>query len=298
MPKVSVIIPVFNADKYIREAIESVINQTFIDYEIVVVNDGSTDRTVEIIQPYEKNIGLKILHRNNSGPSKARNEGVRAARGEYCAFLDADDIMMPERLALQVSSLDNKAGVGLVYTDLMTFNERGIVHRSKKRFIRPYSGNVVEKLLIENFITTSTVMVRKECFERVAYFDETMKHSEDYKMWLSIAKRYEIDYLDLPLVKYRYHADSLSSDRIAIHLSSYAVAQEFWESNEEYRREKKLLYRMSMANHMVMLSNAYRTAGMNKESLRWLIKALQFYPLLIEEIKIPLRMISDSIRGV
>lgn len=280
MSLVSVIIPVYNAEKYIVETLESVFCQTYGNYEVIVVNDGSTDNSMEVIKPFSGRSNFRIVHQINSGPSRARNEGIKAARGTYCAFLDADDIMLPDRLALQVKVLDERPDAGLTYSDLITFNENGVIHSTKKEFIRPHSGDVLRQLLKENFITTSTVLLRRECFDKVSFFDENIRHSEDYKMWLNIAKIYKVQYLDLPLVKYRYHSESLSSNRIVISTSSCDVVKEFWEENRAYKIKNERLYRISMANQLMNVGEAYRKYGRNRKSAEYLIKSLIMYPFM------------------
>ncbi len=293
---VSVIIPAYNSERYVVEAVQSVFTQTCKDYEVIIIDDGSSDQTVERIRPYAMLSNFSIIEQANSGPSKARNRGIKAARGKYCAFLDSDDIMMPERLALQVTKMEEKPEVGMVYCDLMTFNDRGMVHSTKKIFIKPYSGAVLEKLVLDNFITTSTVMARKECFEKVGFFDETIRHSEDYKMWLNIAKEYEIEYLDIPLVKYRYQSDGLSSNKVAMTTSSFNIINDFWEGNREYKRKHNILYRMSIAHQLTNMGNAYYYFEKYSRSAKFLIESLITYPFFKETYKTIMRLMLKSFR--
>src|SRR5262249_25628068 len=151
-------IPVFNAERYIREALGSIQEQTLNDLEVVVVDDGSTDQTLQVVRSFESLLDLVILQQANAGPAAARNRGVRGARGRYCAFLDADDVMLSERLAAQATLLDSQSDLGLVYSDLMTFDDRGTIHRTRRAFSDPCHGLILDRLLLDNFITTSTVM--------------------------------------------------------------------------------------------------------------------------------------------
>src|SRR5262249_27742319 len=159
VPAVSVIIPAFNAEHYIGDALASVRGQ-MRDMEVLVVDDGSTDRTLKEAEAFADAFDLTILRQKNGGPSAARNIAIQQARSPYCAFLDADDVMLPGRLAAQAALLDNDAEVALVHTDLMTFNESGIIHRTRRAFSDPCGGMVLDRLLMDNFITTSTVMAR------------------------------------------------------------------------------------------------------------------------------------------
>jgi glycosyltransferase involved in cell wall biosynthesis len=287
---VSVIIPAYNAEAHLAEAIESTLHQTFKNFEIIIIDDGSTDNTFNIAKSYTRHNNVIVIRQLNFGPSKARNLGIKSARGEYCAFLDSDDLMLSNRLELQVKKMQENPGTGLVYTDLMTFNERGVVHSTKKVFVRPFCGQVLDKLLRENFITTSTVMVRRECFDSVGYFDENMKHSEDYKMWLNIAGKYCVKYIDIPLVKYRYQSGSLSSNRIVISTSSYNVVKEFWEKNHQYRNENHLALRASLGRHLMCMADAHYHHGNIREALRCLIKSFFFYPFAAKNYKLLVKL--------
>src|SRR5262245_62135177 len=126
-PTVSVVIPAFNAETHIAETLESVCQQTLREVEAIVVDDASTDRTVPEVERFASRLDLTVIRQKNAGPAAARNAGIRRARGRYCAFVDADDLMMPDRLAAQAALLDREPDMGLVFTDLMTFDGNGIL---------------------------------------------------------------------------------------------------------------------------------------------------------------------------
>jgi hypothetical protein len=144
---------------------------------------------------------------------------------------------------------------------------------------------------MENFITTSTVMIRRECFEKSGYFDEKITYSEDYKMWLNISKFFQIEYIDLPLVKYRYHEGSLSENRVRINTSSYNVVKEFWRENGKYRMERESLYRLSLANQLKNLGSAYYNCGKTRDSLKILANGMKLNPFSREIYKIAAKAI-------
>lgn len=135
MTAVTVVIPAFNAEDFIGEALASVSEQTLAAVQVLVVDDGSTDGTLGAVEKFSGKLDLTIIQQANSGPAAARNKGIRQARGRYCAFLDADDVMLPERLASQASLLDADPALGLVHTDLMTFDERGTIHQDRKSVV-------------------------------------------------------------------------------------------------------------------------------------------------------------------
>jgi glycosyltransferase involved in cell wall biosynthesis len=203
MVKVSVIVPVYNGEKYIREAIDSVLNQSYKDFEVIVVDDGSKDNSLTIIKRYGGKIRWKS--QENNGQASATNEGVKMAEGEYIAYLDADDVCMPERLEVQVKYLDNHLNVGLVYSGCYHINSVGEVRRIVKA--RPYDNLL---LLQKNYIARSTVMHRRKCLDEVGLFDESISGYDDWDMWIRISEKFAVDYVERPLVKYRVHGEQIS----------------------------------------------------------------------------------------
>ncbi len=205
MPKVSVVIPAYNCEKFISTAIESVLSQTYGDYEVIVVNDGSTDKTDEVLSRYASKI--KKIYQPNKGPAEARNTGIANSEGEYVAFLDQDDAWLPDKLRMQVEVMEKNDKLGLVYTDTYVlkdkeFNNANSLCRRSFQIRKPHRGAVLEYLFLGNFIATSSVMVRKECFSEIGMFDPSVVPSEDYDRWLRIAVAYEIDFIDAPVVNF------------------------------------------------------------------------------------------------
>lgn len=203
MVKVSVIVPVYNGEKYIREAIDSILNQSYKDFEVIVIDDGSKDNTLSIVKEYDGKIRWKS--QENKGQASATNEGVKMAEGEYVAYLDADDVCMPERLEVQVKYLDNHLNVGLVYSSYYQMNSVGEIKRITKA--RPHDNFV---LLQKDYIARSTVMHRKKCLDEVGLFDESISGDDDWDMWIRISEKFGVDYVERPLVKYRVHREQIS----------------------------------------------------------------------------------------
>jgi glycosyltransferase involved in cell wall biosynthesis len=208
---VSVIIPAFNSEKYISQAIESVLNQTYQNFELIIVNDGSTDRTEEIIQNYLN--GHLYIYQKNKGVAAARNTGISASKGEYIAFLDSDDIWLPKKLELQVHYLTMHLDTDLVYADYSTFNDRGILEENltlARQLPRP-CGYIFHTLLFKCFFQTSTVMIRRNVLDKVGMFDEQFFVGEDYDLWLRISAEHRIGYLPEVVAKYRQHSPSITA---------------------------------------------------------------------------------------
>jgi len=207
VPTVSVIIPSYNSAPYLPETLDSILSQSYQDFEIIVVDDGSTDNTREVIQPFLKYINY--VYEKNKGPAPARNTGIRAAKGKFIAFNDSDDTWLPQKLAIQIDYFQNHPEIGLVYTDVILFSEEGIPSPVK---FEPNSGNGFYRLLLKNYIPTMAVMVKRECFDKVGLFDERpeVEAAEDYDMWLRITRQFQIGYIEQKLAKHRVRKSSHS----------------------------------------------------------------------------------------
>ena len=215
-PKVSTVIPAFNAAAFITEAVESALNQTYGNLEIIVVNDGSTDGTRDKIKQYGSRI--RYVEQANRGPAAARNHGVQIASGSLITFLDADDVWLPEKIRRQVEYMASHSELGIVTTDVLTFGDQGIVNGTLKNYYPISNGFVLEKLLFHNWIGASAAMVRRECFDRVGGFDEILTPdgrgqctAEDWLMWMKIASHYPVHFIDEVLVRHRIHASNYST---------------------------------------------------------------------------------------
>jgi glycosyltransferase involved in cell wall biosynthesis len=209
-PLISVVIPAHNAEKYIDEALASVCSQTFSDYEIIVIDDGSTDRTAEIASSYN---GVLLLAQDNLGAAAARNAGIRAARGRYVAFLDADDVWLPTKLEKQAAHLLENPRSEWSYTDALVFDAatRRTVCRIGER-IRLYQGDILRPLLLRSFIPSPTPVVKRRALAEAGFFDEARDRriGEDWSMWLRIAERHAAKLIDEPLAMIRMHASNTS----------------------------------------------------------------------------------------
>lgn len=212
MAKVSAIIPVYNTECFIQEAIESVLSQTYKDIELIIVDDASNDRTGEIARSFGSRLTC-ISHSANMGPSAARNTGIKHALGKYIAFLDADDVWMPDKIKEQMELLENNNDIALVYSNGYTVNSSGSQIGRFFDTIRPKGGFIFKELLLDNFIVTSSVIVRKDILNEIGGFNERFSLSEDFDLYLRIAEHYKIDFVDAPLLKHRIHSGSLSKKK-------------------------------------------------------------------------------------
>lgn len=204
MPTVSIIIPTYNRSALLKQALQSCLDQTFRDFEIIVVDDGSTDDTRKMVERLNSP-QIVYIHQPNRGRSRARNRALSKARGRYIAFLDSDDMYLPEKLAVQVKALDENPSYSAAYTSAFNIDVDGNFH--------PYvydatAGGWIYKeiaLYIPLTICLPTVMVRKEVFDKVGLFDPKLSRFEDTDMWRRIAKISPYLSIPQPLCKIRYH---------------------------------------------------------------------------------------------
>ncbi len=201
MPRVSVIIPTFNRAHLLGATLESVRAQTFADYEIILVDDGSTDDTSA--QFKNSRDPIRYLQTTHAGQGVARNFGMASARGEYIAFLDSDDLWHARFLEKMTAALEANQSVGLVYCDYATFDSSGIIAPAYLPPEHKLRGNIFPTLLESNFISTGALLIRRECFERVGGFDASLPLVEDWDLWLRLARLYGAQYVDEPLAQIR-----------------------------------------------------------------------------------------------
>lgn len=208
---VSVVIPNYNYARFVGEAVESVLNQTYRSVEVIVVDDGSTDDSLEVLAAYEERI--KLIAQDNAGVSAARNAGIAASSGELVAFLDADDIWLPEKTARQVAIFEAEPEVGLVHTGVIEIDESG---NEIGRRTNGMSGWVSRELLgLERSVILgggSGLMVRREALDRVGGFDERMSTSADWNLCYRIASKYKVGFVEEPLLLYRVHGSNMHNN--------------------------------------------------------------------------------------
>lgn len=210
MSTVSVVIPVHNGERYVAATLDSILAQTCPPLEIIVVDDASSDTTPQILSSYAAHIEV-IRHDAASGPARARNEGIRRARGQFIAFLDADDLWEPEKIERQLQFAAEHTDFGILTTDVLWFDDDGaILQRSLKQSYPVESGYIVEKLLRHNWITTSATLIPRDVLLEVGGFDERpCRLGEDWVLWMHIASKHPVYFLDEVLTRRRVHADSL-----------------------------------------------------------------------------------------
>ncbi len=231
MPKISVIIPAYNAMNYLPETLESVFKQTFTDFEILIINDGSSDNLVEWVSQIADS-RVKLISQVNQGVSAARNTGISNSQGEYIAFLDADDLWEPTKLEKQLNCLEANPKVGLAYTWTAFINQ--LSQPTGVSIVSHAEGNVWEEILVRDMISTgSSTMIRAECFDRVGLFDSNLSLGEDRDMWTRIAAIYPFAVIKESLTLYRRHPQNTSKTNKKIIPQLSQVIEKIFQNTPE-----------------------------------------------------------------
>lgn len=210
-PKVSVIIPAYNAEKYLAETIRSVLDQSYSDFEVIVVDDGSSDGTLGVARGFEPKV--KALSKSNGGPASARNLAIRHSQGEYLAFLDSDDLWVEDKLEEQVAVLDANPKVGLVYGEALMFAGNAGEQKVEGK-IGFTSDPSFRLLLFGDYIPNSTVMIRRACVDIIGLLNESREliGVEDYEYWMRMARHFPMIGIPRPLAYYRIREGNLMGD--------------------------------------------------------------------------------------
>jgi teichuronic acid biosynthesis glycosyltransferase TuaG len=272
---VSVILPAFNAEKYIGQSIQSVLAQTYPNYELIVVDDGSTDSTAQVVRSFHER-RIHYLHKPNNGLPSARNTGIQAAKGELVAFLDSDDLWMERKLELQVDAFEREAA-DIIYCDGFVFHDDKSMDESVRfggpgthmRFGRIAGDEMFKFLFPMNCIPVLTVLARKSSIERAGRFDESLRLGlEDYDLWLRLAHNRAIFYgIDQPLVRYRVHPQGMSQRVLNMLRGEIAVMEKQRHAPEISRAVRRERLRALYENAITALIEN----GMTGEARKFLL---------------------------
>ncbi len=266
MPRVSVIIPAYNAERFLAQAIESVFGQTYRDYEILVVDDGSKDATPAVIESFAGRI--RSIRQANAGVSAARNAGFALATGEFVAFLDADDLWEPVKLERQIAALDQRPDAGLCFTGFFRIDEQLRVTETVPAVDYP---DFCEALLLYSCVVAMpTVLVQSRLFATTGGFDAQLSQCADWDMWLRLSRLTAFTSINEPLARYRTWVGNMSGSIRLLERDTFAVLDKFYDKTEAYRHLRARVY----SNHWMILSGSYLHAGQLGASLRCLIAGL------------------------
>ncbi|MBO3457552.1 glycosyltransferase [Aetokthonos hydrillicola Thurmond2011] len=237
MPLISVIIPVYNGEKTIRETIESALNQTFYDLEIIVIDDGSKDSSWNIVSSI-KDPRIKLFKYKNSGVAVSRNRGLAHASGEFIAFLDADDLWTPDKLEAQFKALQTNPEAAVAYSWVNYITENGEFFRLGSH--TSINGSIYEKLLVENILENgSNPLIRKQALTEVGDFNQALSPADDWDMWLRLAVRYHYVAVSRPQILYRMSPHSTSSNILKMEAACLRLLEEAFNDAPESLQQMK-----------------------------------------------------------
>ena len=238
-PLISIIMPAFNSGDFIKESIQSVLNQSYENFELLIIDDGSTDNTCDIAALFLHDKRVQLLTQSNQGVSAARNYAVSKSQGMWLAFLDSDDIWLSNKLTEQF--IETK-GYNWSITDSYYFGRDDINGKKRSELSVIKEDNVFSDLLLENFITTSTVLLTKEVFLNFGQFDQNLKALEDWKLWLDIAKENPLKFVNKPLAKYRVTVGSTSRRARQVLPLHISVIDSVLNQSNQLKQYKKPAY--------------------------------------------------------
>jgi glycosyltransferase involved in cell wall biosynthesis len=273
-PTVSVILPTYNRAELIGRAIKSILSQTYQDFEIIVVDDGSTDNTEEVVKSFDDKRIKYIVYKRNKGAAIARNVGIKAAMGEYIAFQDSDDEWLPLKLEKQLKVFDvSPAEVGVVYTGFWRIKDKKKIYLPFE-WVKQKDGNIHKELIKGNFVSTQTILVKKECFKKSGLFDENLRGLLDWELFIRISNYYNFKYIEEPLLIAYHTLDSITADSNAITEALEIIIKKHFEYFAEDRK--------SLVNHYFVIGKSFYSNGETKKGRYYMISSFKLNPLNIK----------------
>jgi glycosyltransferase involved in cell wall biosynthesis len=274
LPTVSIIIPTYNRSALLKQALASCLEQTYQDFEIIVVDDGSTDDTKQTVESLNSK-KIRYIYQENCGRSKARNKAISLAQGKYITFLDSDDEYMPNKLEVGVSALNQNPQYGAIYSSAYNVDIDGNLHPYV--YPAPCSGWIYKEITLYLPLTLClpTVMVRKEVFQKVGAFDENQNRFEDTDMWRRISKKYQFLAIDQPLCRIRYHeGNEMEHPEVIYQALKYYT--------EKVLREDTLRYGLGLRFLAARLCVHYGLAVRNHKNPEYMPYSYQIYRMALK----------------
>jgi glycosyltransferase involved in cell wall biosynthesis len=274
--KVSIVVTCYNYGKYISDCLNSILKQKYQNYEVVIIDDGSTDNTEKVVSPYLENQKIKYCKQENMGQAGAKNNGIRNSTGEFIAFLDADDMWADNMLEKEMALFSDKR-IGVVYSRVRFINEKNkeVIIKSNNKYLLPRSGNITSYLLFENIVTFSSSIVRKECLDKCGYFDESFKMGIDWDLWLRISTKYQFSYVNEPLLIYRIHSTQMSKNHEERRKCSDGIMNKFFQQNPNLISKKTA--RKSWAYTYNNRGNSYHNSDF-RQSVVFHLRSIREWP--------------------
>jgi glycosyltransferase involved in cell wall biosynthesis/acyl carrier protein len=293
MALVSVVITNYNYERYIGLSIESALGQTYRDLELIVVDDGSTDGSDAVISSFLSDRRMRYIKQANKGQAAATNVAIEASRGDYVAFLDADDIWIPEKLTEQMAAFRAQPGVGVVYSDAMAIDESG--RQMDRMPAGARGGRALDELLLENFVPFSSAVVRRECFLTAGLLNPRFRVCTDYDLWLRIAKEHEFLRVPKVLIRYRRKANALSGNADEMFATARVITDEFIAQNGNLMTRGVRKREFILANYRRF--SHYCSVGDRRKATAYLRQLLTRAPFSRYSLRAVLRILTRTGSG-
>jgi glycosyltransferase involved in cell wall biosynthesis len=294
-PTVDIIIPAFNAAKYLPCAIESVISQTFEDWRILLIDDGSTDNTAEVVAPFLDRLGPKLnyIKQENRGLPAARNTAIKNSKAEFLALLDADDVWLPCRLTESLKAFADRPQVGLSYSLITRIDPEGRLGGTFQGNRKNAEGRIAPYIYMRKVeLPCPTITFRKKCIDEVGLFDETMRATEDRDLWLRIALHYEVACIQKVLAYYRMSPTSMSTDPERMLRAQKQFIQKHYGAKGCGLRSRQIALARAYKQRAEALSMQNRRLPALMSSLR----AVALYPLELDNSRTAGSLLLNSLK--
>lgn len=273
-PLISIITPTYNRSDYLPEAIDSVLCQTYNNFELIIVDDGSTDGTKSLVEAYLSDKRIKYFYQCNQGQSVARNKGIYESSGDFICFLDSDNAWFPNKLVRSLKEFRSFPDADIVYGNNILIDENSVEIGIST--MKRYSGRITHHLLKDNFVSMNTTMTRKKCFDEMGLFNESDRIAEDYELWLRFSTKFEFRYISELLGYYRIMDDQISSNKQERFSGNERLLLNFLDQYpDSVTREQ----RYKGLSHFYTRKSRYETsASLFRDSIFDIAKGIKYYP--------------------
>jgi len=284
--------PTYNRANYITYAIDSVLSQSYPNFELLVVDDGSTDNTKDIVTPYLEDPRVHYIYKENGGQSSGRNLGFKNSKGDYICFLDSDNVWFNNKLETCIEAAAKNPDYGVIYGNVLTIDEKGHVISKVSR--DRHSGWITAQLLKDNFVTINTATIKRECYENMGGLDESFLRAPDYEFWLRLSTQYKFLYIPEHMAQYRIMKDQISTDKDGRFKANKEILDHFLELHPE--SVSNLQKRIGLSyyyNRKARYESSKRRPAM---AIRDWANAVFYYPLSRAAWRFPARFLVDQLK--
>jgi len=274
-PLISIITPTYNRADFIQQAVDSVLAQTYLNFELLIVDDGSTDSTRALLEPVLEDSRVRYFYQENQGQSVARNLALSEAKGDYVCFLDSDNYWPDDKLETQIALFSQHPDYDVIYGDIITVDELG-QEVTRKNMTR-YSGHVARYMIRDNFVSMNTAMTRRRCFEELGAMSGMRRVADDYDLWLRFSARLRFLYVPEYFAYYRVMDDQISSDKTRRFDSNWQIITDFRRTFPDAMSEQE--FDSGFAAFHCRKARYLASQNSRGEALAEILKALKLQPL-------------------